>query len=180
MCIFANNFRSMIDRQNGLPERFDFSAEDREFMQMAIELSVENIDSGGGPFGAVIVRDGKLIAKGANRVVPNNDPTAHAEVVAIRNACRELQTFDLSGCTVYTSCEPCPMCLSALYWAGVSAIFYGNTKEDADRIGFGDDFIYREIEKPYEYRSIPIHGMMRNEALEAFRQWELKDDKIEY
>ena len=110
-------------------------------MQMAIELSVENIDSGGGPFGAVIVRDGKLIAKGANRVVPNNDPTAHAEVVAIRNACRELQTFDLSGCTVYTSCEPCPMCLSALYWAGISRICYANTKRDAAAIDFDDSFI---------------------------------------
>ena len=103
-----------FDKQNGLPERSDISPEDRAFMKMAIELSIENIDNGGGPFGAVIVRDGKLIATGANRVTPNNDPTAHAEVMAIRNACSRLQTFDLSGCTVYTSCEPCPMCLSAI------------------------------------------------------------------
>ena len=153
---------------------------DRRFMQMAIDLSVENVKNGGGPFGAVIVKDGEVVATGANRVTANNDPTAHAEVSAIREACQRMRHFKLEGCVCYTSCEPCPMCLSALYWAGVSAIFYGNTKEDADRIGFGDDFIYREIEKPYEYRSIPIHGMMRNEALEAFRQWELKDDKIEY
>ena len=153
---------------------------DRRFMQMAIDLSVENVKNGGGPFGAVIVKDGEVVATGANRVTANNDPTAHAEVSAIREACRKMRHFKLEGCVCYTSCEPCPMCLSALYWAGISAIFYGNTKEDADRIGFGDDFIYREIEKPYEYRSIPIHGMMRNEALEAFRQWELKEDKIEY
>ena len=112
----------MIDKQHGLPESETFSADDRRFMQMAIDLSIKNVDDGGGPFGAVIVKEGKVVAKGANRVVANNDPTAHAEVVAIRNACRELATFDLSGCTVYTSCEPCPMCLSAIYWAGISRI----------------------------------------------------------
>lgn len=152
----------------------------RRFMQMAIDLSVENVRQGGGPFGAVIVRHGEVVATGTNRVTANNDPTAHAEVSAIREACRQLQHFKLEDCICYTSCEPCPMCLSALYWAGVKAIFYGNTKEDADSIGFGDDFIYREIEKPREYRSIPIHGLMRNEALAAFREWQLKEDKTEY
>ena len=114
-----------------LKEKADYSAEDAKFMEMAIELSLENIDTGGGPFGAVIVKDGEVIATGTNRVVPNTDPTAHAEVMAIRNACAKLGTFQLTGCTVYSSCEPCPMCLSALYWAGVSRICYGNTKDDA-------------------------------------------------
>ena len=169
-----------IDKQNGLPERQDFSEEDRKFMQIAIELSIENIDSGGGPFGAVIVRNGKLIAKGANRVVPNNDPTAHAEVVAIRNACRELETFDLSGCTVYTSCEPCPMCLSALYWAGIERICYANTKRDAAAINFDDSFIYDQLRLDYDRRSIHCEHFMRDEGLKAFRKWEDKLDKVEY
>lgn len=169
-----------FDKQNGLPERSDFSLEDRRFMQMAIDLSIENIDSGGGPFGAVIVRDGKLIAQGANRVVPNNDPTAHAEVMAIRNACRELDTFDLSGCTVYTSCEPCPMCLSALYWAGIERICYANTKRDAAAINFDDSFIYDQLRLDYDRRSIHCEHFMRNEALEAFRKWQDTTDKTEY
>ena len=169
-----------IDRQNGLPESHDFSAEDRAFMQMAIELSIENIDQGGGPFGAVIVRNGHVVAKGANRVVPNNDPTAHAEVVAIRNACRELQTFDLSGCTVYASCEPCPMCLSAIYWAGIERICYANTKRDAAAIAFDDSFIYDQLRLDYDRRSIHCEHFMRDEAMEAFRKWMDKSDKIEY
>jgi tRNA(Arg) A34 adenosine deaminase TadA len=170
----------MIDKQHGLPERDDFSAEDRRFMQMAIDLSIANIDEGGGPFGAVIVRDGKLISKGANRVVPNNDPTAHAEVEAIRKACRELQTFDLSGCTVYTSCEPCPMCLSALYWAGIERICYANTKRDAAAIDFDDSFIYDQLRLDYDRRSIRCEHFMRDEALGAFRKWEDTLDKVEY
>jgi tRNA(Arg) A34 adenosine deaminase TadA len=170
----------MIDKQHGLPERDDFSAEDRRFMQMAIDLSIANIDEGGGPFGAVIVRDGKLISKGANRVVPNNDPTAHAEVEAIRKACRELQTFDLSGCTVYTSCEPCPMCLSALYWAGIERICYANTKCDAAAIDFDDSFIYDQLRLDYDRRSIRCEHFMRDEALGAFRKWEDTLDKVEY
>ncbi|MBQ6612743.1 MAG: nucleoside deaminase [Alistipes sp.] len=149
-------------------------------MQMAIELSIENIDSGGGPFGAIIVRDGELIAEGANRVVPNNDPTAHAEVVAIRNACQKLQTFNLEGCTVYTSCEPCPMCLSALYWAGIERICYANTKRDAAAIEFDDSFIYDQLRLDYDHRSIHCEHFMRNEALEAFVKWQNKVDKIEY
>ena len=169
-----------MDRQNGLPEKQDFTAEDREFMRRAIDLSIENIDTGGGPFGAVIVRNGKLIASGTNRVVPNNDPTAHAEVVAIRNACRELETFDLSGCTVYTSCEPCPMCLSALYWAGVERICYANTKRDAAAISFDDSYIYDQLRLDYDRRTIHCEHFMRNEALEAFRKWSEKLDKVEY
>lgn len=169
-----------FDKQNGLPEKSVISLEDRTFMNMAIEISIENIDSGGGPFGAVIVRDGKLIAKGANRVAPNNDPTAHAEVMAIRNACRELNTFDLSGCTVYTSCEPCPMCLSALYWAGIERICYANTKRDAAAINFDDSFIYDQLRLDYDRRSIHCEHFMREEALEAFRKWEDTVDKVEY
>ncbi len=170
----------MTDRQHGLPEMENVSAEDRAFMKMAIELSIENIDEGGGPFGAVVVRDSKVIATGANRVVPNNDPTAHAEVVAIRNACRELNTFDLSGCTVYASCEPCPMCLSALYWAGVERICYANTKRDAAAIAFDDSFIYDQLRLDYDRRSIHCEHFMRDEALEAFRKWSDKTDKIAY
>ena len=163
-----------------LQESFDYSAEDSKYMEMAINLSIENIDSGGGPFGAVIVRDGEVIATGANRVVPNSDPTAHAEVMAIRNACAKLATFQLSGCTVYSSCEPCPMCLSALYWAGVSRICYGNTKDDAKAINFDDSFIYDQLELGYKKRSIKCEHFMRAEALKAFRKWEEKEDKIPY
>ena len=169
-----------FDKQNGLPEKMHFSEDDRRFMQIAIDLSVINIEEGGGPFGAVIVRDGKLISKGANRVVPNNDPTAHAEVVAIRNACQALGTFDLSGCTVYTSCEPCPMCLSALYWAGIERICYANTKRDAAAIDFDDSFIYDQLRLDYDDRSIHCEHFMRNEALGAFRRWADKVDKVEY
>ena len=154
----------------------DYSPEDIRFMEMAIRLSEENIENGGGPFGAVIVRDGEVIATGANRVVPNNDPTAHAEVMAIRAACARLVT----GCTVYTSCEPCPMCLSALYWAGVKKIFYGNTKDDAKAIDFDDSFIYDQLALPYDERSIRCEQFMRSDALRAFRMWEEKTDKTPY
>lgn len=163
-----------------LKETFNYSADDARFMQMAIDLSVDNIDTGGGPFGAVIVRDGEVIATGTNRVVPNADPTAHAEVTAIRNACAKLGTFQLTGCTVYSSCEPCPMCLSALYWVGVSRICYGNTKDDAKAISFDDSFIYDQLELPYAERSIPCKHFMRDEALAAFRKWDEKDDKVRY
>ena len=163
-----------------LKETFNYSAEDARFMQMAIDLSVENVDTGGGPFGAVIVRDGEVIATGTNRVVPNADPTAHAEVMAIRNACAKLGTFQLTGCTVYSSSEPCPMCLSALYWAGVSRICYGNTKDDAKAIDFDDLFIYDQLELSYAERSIRCEHFMRDEALAAFRKWEDKADKVRY
>ena len=153
---------------------------DPKYMEMACRLSSDNIDNGGGPFGAVIVRDGKLIATGVNSVTVVNDPTAHAEVSAIRAACRELGTFQLAGCIVYSSCEPCPMCLSALYWAGVSKIFYGNTKEDADAIDFSDKFIYEELGKSPAQRRIPCLHVTCTDAPRAFRKWADKPDKVKY
>lgn len=153
---------------------------DREYMQQAIDLSVENVRNGGGPFGAVIVKDGRVVATGVNRVTANCDPTAHAEVSAIREACQKLQSFKLEGCTIYTSCEPCPMCFSAIYWAGISKVYYGNTKQDAEDIDFSDKFIYDEIEKSPSLRAIPMEMMMRDEAQIAFDEWKNKEDKIEY
>ena len=161
-------------------ENYKFTSDDERFMQTAIDLSVENVKNGGGPFGAVIVRDGEVIATGTNRVTANNDPTAHAEVSAIRAACTKVGNFKLEGCTCYSSCEPCPMCLSALYWAGVERIFYGNTKDDAKAINFDDSFIYDEIAKPYAKRVIPAINFMREEALSAFKLWSITDNKIEY
>ncbi|MBQ2121629.1 MAG: nucleoside deaminase [Bacteroidaceae bacterium] len=163
-----------------LRETADYSAEDAKFMAMAIDLSIKNIDEGGGPFGAVIVRDGEVIATGTNRVVPNTDPTAHAEIIAIRKACAKLGTFQLTGCTIYSSCEPCPMCLSALYWAGVDRICYGNTKDDAKTINFDDSFIYDQLELNYADRSIRCEHFMRTEALAAFRKWAELEDKVCY
>jgi len=153
---------------------------DKEFMQKAIDLSIENVRNGGGPFGAVIVENNEIVATGVNRVTANNDPTAHAEVSAIRAACQQKSNFKLTGCTIYTSCEPCPMCLAAIYWAGISRIFYGNTKKDAEEINFGDKFIYEEIERPLSKRSIPTRMIMRKQALQAFLEWKNKTDKIEY
>lgn len=149
-------------------------------MQQAIEASVENVRNGGGPFGAVIVRNGEMLATGVNRVTANNDPTAHAEVSAIRAACQKLGTFKLEDCVIYTSCEPCPMCLSAIYWAGIRRIYYGNTAQDADDINFSDQFIYDEIARPVNERSVPAICIMRDEAQQAFREWRLKVDKVEY
>lgn len=165
---------------DGLPEKVDFSKEDERFMQMAIDLSIENVENGGGPFGAVIVKDGNIVATGANRVVPNNDPTAHAEVTAIRKACTELGTFKLDGCTIYSSCEPCPMCLSAIYWSGISRLCYGNTKKDAAAIDFDDSFIYDQLHLSYDERSLQCEHFMRNQALVAFQTWRDKEDKVEY
>ena len=153
---------------------------DRRFMQMACDLASENIDSGGGPFGAVIVKDGRVVSTGTNTVTIDNDPTAHAEVNAIRNACREAGSFKLPGCDIYTSCEPCPMCLSALYWAGVRRIYYGNTQIDARAINFDDNFIYEEIAKPHLSRSIPCIHVAGTNAIDAFKKWEAKTDKTEY
>lgn len=164
----------------GLPETTDFSKEDAGFMQKAIDLSIENVANGGGPFGAVIVKDGEIIAVGANRVVPNNDPTAHAEVSAIRAACKKLGTFKLDGCTIYSSCEPCPMCLSAIYWSGISRLCYGNTKTDAAEINFDDSFIYDQLALSYDDRSLKCEHFMRDKALAVFRLWADKDDKVEY
>ncbi len=152
-----------------------------EFMQEAIRLSIENVTSGqGGPFGAVIVKDGKIIARGANQVTSSNDPTAHAEVVAIRNACKELGSFQLDGCEIYTSCEPCPMCLGAIYWARPDKMYFANTKKDAADIQFDDQFIYEEMEIPYTNRKLETVQMMREEALEAFKIWSDSINKIEY
>ena len=152
----------------------------QELMQTAIDLSVENVKNGGGPFGAVIARDGEIIATGVNRVTANCDPTAHAEVSAIRAAAAKLGTFDLSGCEIYTSCEPCPMCLGAIYWAHLDRMYYGNNKNDAAAIGFDDSFIYEELELPKDKRRLASSVLMRNEALLAFQLWKDKEDKIEY
>ncbi|TWR29482.1 nucleoside deaminase [Mucilaginibacter pallidiroseus] len=152
-----------------------------KFMQMAIELSEYNVKQGmGGPFGAVIVKDGMVVARSANKVVPTNDPTAHAEVSAIRMACKELGTFSLEGCEIYTSCEPCPMCLGAIYWARIGKIYYANTKADAAAIGFDDHFIYDELDQPMDKRKLPFKQMMRDEAQQAFRLWEGSELKTDY
>lgn len=154
--------------------------QDMRFMEMAAQIAEDNVDRGGGPFGAVIVRDGEVIATGANSVTLTNDPTAHAEVNAIREACRKLNDFSLRGCVVYSSCEPCPMCLSALYWAGVSRIYYGNTQDDADAIDFSDKFIYRELERPKIQRAIPCIHIKNASTIKAFEKWAGKADKTVY
>ena len=151
-----------------------------KFMQRAIELSLESINSGGGPFGSVIVKDDKIISEGMNRVTVNNDPTAHGEIVAIRNACKELNTFNLSNCSLYSSCEPCPMCMSAIYWSHIGKVYYGNTRDDAKKIEFDDSFIYSEISKENKDRSILMEQILRDEALEAFEVWKNKTDKTKY
>lgn len=150
-------------------------------MRIAIRLSEQNvIKSLGGPFGAVIVKDGKIIAKSANKVTQQNDPTAHAEIVTIRLACRKLKTFDLSGCVIYTSCEPCPMCLSAIYWAEIDSIYYANTKKDAANIGFNDQFIYDEIILSKDNRKIRMHQIMKTKAKSAFQLWQHSTLKTSY
>ena len=151
-----------------------------KFMKRAIELSIESINTGGGPFGSVVVKDGKIISEGMNRVTVNNDPTAHGEIVAIRNACKILNTFNLSDCSLYSSCEPCPMCMSAIYWSRIGKVFYGNTREDAKKIEFDDSFIYSEISKKNEDRSVLMEQISRNEAIEAFEIWNNKIDKPKY
>ena len=152
-----------------------------KFMQEAIRLSIANVEEGkGGPFGAVVVKNGKIIARGINQVTTNNDPTAHAEVVAIREACKVLNTFQLDGCEIYTSCEPCPMCLGAIYWARPDKLFYANSKEDAANIKFDDQFIYEEIAKPVEERKLFTRQILRDEALEAFDKWTKSTNKTEY
>lgn len=151
------------------------------YMKRAIELSRENILKGkGGPFAALVVKDGVIIAEGTNLVTSTNDPTAHAEIVAIRKACEVLGSFQLTGCEVYTSCEPCPMCLGALYWARPARIYYANTRSDAAEAGFDDSYIYSELSKPLSERSIPMIQLLRTEALVAFDEWKQKQDKIAY
>jgi len=153
----------------------------QKFMREAIRLSVENVASGkGGPFGAVIVKNGEIIASGANEVTSSNDPTAHAEVVAIRNACEKLDSFQLEGCEIYCSCEPCPMCLGAIYWARPDKIYYANTKKDAAKINFDDDFIYNELELPISNRKLPTIQLLRDEAQIAFSNWMDSTKKTEY
>ena len=154
--------------------------QDREFMREAIRLANESVERGGGPFGAVIVKNGEIVAGSSNSVTLDNDPTAHAEVNTIRQACRKLGTFDLSGCVIYASCEPCPMCIGAIYWARISRIYYGNTRKDARDIQFADDFIYEELDLPLSERTVPIIPLLRDEALETFRRWTEKEDKTEY
>jgi tRNA(Arg) A34 adenosine deaminase TadA len=150
-------------------------------MEKAIELSRKGMNNNeGGPFGAVVVKDGEIIAEGNNQVTSTNDPTAHAEIIAIRNACKKLNTFDLSGCILYLSCEPCPMCLSAIYWAHLDKIYYANTREDAAKIGFDDDFIYREIPLDIKDRSLKMEKINSPEAKKIFEEWMKKEDKIEY
>lgn len=151
-----------------------------QLMREAIRLSIENVANGGGPFGAVIARGGEIIATGVNRVTASNDPTAHAEVSAIRRAAQVLGTFNLSGCEIFTSCEPCPMCLGAIYWARLDRIYYANTKADAAAAGFDDSFIYDELALPRDLRKLPAVPMLRSEAVRAFRLWNDKEDKAEY
>lgn len=158
----------------------EITEKDKQFMREAIRLADESVKRGGGPFGAVIVKDGEIIAGGSNSVTINNDPTAHAEVSTIREACRKLGTFDLTGCTIYTSCEPCPMCLGAIYWAHLDRIYYGNDRKDAAKIGFDDNFIYEEIAIDPKHRHRPMLPLLGKEALEAFKLWEKSDTKTEY
>jgi len=159
----------------------DEQRQHEKFMRMAIQLSEQNVEQRlGGPFGAVIVKDGMVIARSANKVVQQKDPTAHAEISAIRLACAELETYNLEGCLIYTSCEPCPMCLGAIYWAHIDAIYYANTKADAANILFDDHFIYEEIDRPLAERKLPAIQLLRDEALGAFNKWIASDLNIRY
>ena len=162
-------------------ERQSTNEERQQFMREAIRLSIENVQSGrGGPFAAIVVKDRNIIAHGTNLVTTTNDPTAHAEIAAIREACKALGTFQLNGCEIYTSCEPCPMCLGAIYWTRPERVFYGNTKQDAAEIDFDDSFIYEELYKKMSDRSIPMVQLMHKEALAAFNEWKIKEDKVKY
>ena len=151
-----------------------------KFMARSIELSIKSVNSGTGPFGAVIVKDNKIVSEGFNIVTSSNDPTSHAEIVAIRNACKSLNNFVLKDCDLYTTCEPCPMCLSAIYWARINKIYYANTRSDAQKIDFSDSMIYEELNKTIKDRKISMHQMMREEAIKAFELWDKKTDKVKY
>ena len=151
-----------------------------KFMKRAIEISIENVSNGGGPFGCVIVKDEKIISEGSNKLTSSNDPTAHGEIVAIREACKRINNFSLNGCELYSTCEPCPMCLSAIYWARIDKIYYANTRKDAQKIGFDDSLIFSEFQKNIDKRKIPMIQMLRNEALKAFDLWDKKIDKVKY
>ncbi len=153
----------------------------KNYMDEAVKAALKGIHANeGGPFGCIVVKDGEIIGRGNNKVTSTNDPTAHAEIIAIREACKYLDSFQLDDCIVYTSCEPCPMCLGAIYWARPKKVFYACNQQDAAEIGFDDEFIYKEIPLPYEKRSIPFEQCARDSALKAFRQWSEKEDKIEY
>ena len=152
----------------------------KKFMERAIELSIESVNNNGGPFSSVIVKEGKIIAEGSNRVTSTNDPTAHGEIVAIRQACKKLNDFYLKGSELYSTCEPCPMCLSAIYWARIDKIYYANTRNDAQKIDFDDSLIYSELLKNVKKRKIPMVQMMRDEALKTFELWDKKTDKVKY
>jgi guanine deaminase len=154
---------------------------EEEFMEQAIDLSLQGMrENKGGPFGAIVVKDGRIIGKGHNQVASGNDPTAHAEIVAIRDACKTLNNFQLDGCEIYTSCEPCPMCLGAIYWARPARVYFGNTRQDAANIGFDDSMIYDEISVDPDKRKIPMIQLSHGLALKAFEEWENKEDKIAY
>ena len=152
----------------------------KNFMTRAIELSLASVRSNGGPFGCVIVKNNEIIAEGSNKVTIINDPTAHAEIVTIRKACKALNNFNLEGTEMYTSCEPCPMCLSAIYWSHIDKIYYGNTRLDAAKIGFDDNYIYNELSKKKSQRKIPMQQINQEDAIKVFKEWELKPDKIKY
>ncbi|HZV70584.1 MAG TPA: nucleoside deaminase [Saprospiraceae bacterium] len=153
----------------------------KQYMMEAIRLSSEGMKSNdGGPFGCVIVKDGEIIGRGNNKVTSTNDPTAHAEIIAIRNACDQLHTYELDDCELYTSCEPCPMCLGAIYWAHLKKIYFACSRFDASDIGFDDDFIYSELKKGIVDRTIPMEQLLRTEALDVFKEWTLKEDKTDY
>ena len=155
--------------------------EHEKFMRRAIELARQGVDDGlGGPFGCVVVSDGEIIGEGSNQVTSTNDPTAHAEIVAVRDACRQLNSFQLTGCTVYTSCEPCPMCLVAIYWARPAAIYFAGTRDDAAAAGFDDELFYNELEKPNEARQLKMRSLLREESQTVFQRWLEKPDKVEY
>ena len=180
---FAVGLTHLIDLKNtctNMNEEQKTTQADEQHMRQAIELATENVAKGGGPFGAVIVRDGQVLATGVNRVTANNDPTAHAEVSAIREACSRLGTFDLSGAVIYSSCEPCPMCLGAIYWARIKHVYCGCNQQDADRIGFSDAFIYQELDREKADRKLGQTTLLHDEALRAFRAWEEKTDRVDY
>ena len=181
----CNNFnKKFLDEaskalQNNDEEEFELSHE--YFMNEAVNSAIRGMNNNeGGPFGCVIVKDGKIVGKGNNKVTSTNDPTAHAEVEAIRDACKNLNSFQLDGCIIYTSCEPCPMCLGAIYWARPDKVFFGSNKSDAAHIGFDDDFIYKELPLDYDKRSIPFEQIDRKNAIKAFQLWEEKEDKTKY
>ena len=181
--IFADartHLKTRIKHNKDMKEEQKTTMADEQHMREAIRLATENVAQGGGPFGAVIVRDGQVLATGVNRVTANNDPTAHAEVSAIREACRRLGTYDLSGAVIYSSCEPCPMCLGAIYWARIKHVYCGCNQQDADRIGFSDAFIYQELDRPKADRQLGQTTLLHDEAQQAFRAWEDKTDRVDY